>query len=56
MRDFLKLEIESEQQKRLEFNENHYRYLPGNLKQHLEDPPTRYEVYPKFPMKESINS
>jgi hypothetical protein len=31
----------------MDFNEKHYRYLPHNLKQLLEDPPTRYNIYPK---------
>jgi hypothetical protein len=29
------------------FNEEHHRYLPPNLKLMLEEPPTRYEIYPK---------
>jgi len=48
MRIYLKFELEVEQSKRLDFNDHHYRYLPGNLKSHLEDPPIRYEIYPKF--------
>ena len=31
----------------MDFNEKHYRYFPHNLKQLLEDPPTRYNIYPK---------
>ncbi|CDW83948.1 UNKNOWN [Stylonychia lemnae] len=45
---FLMQEIHQEQKKRMDFNDKHYRYLPGNLKQNLEDPPIRYEIYPKF--------
>jgi hypothetical protein len=43
---YLRKEITREQKTRLDFNEQHYRYLPPNLKALLEEPPTRYEVYP----------
>lgn len=48
MRAFFRDEIIKEQTLRLNFNEAHYRYLPQNLKQALEEPPTRYEIYPKI--------
>jgi len=31
----------------MEFNDQHYRYLPSNLKYLLEDPPTKYDIFPK---------
>jgi hypothetical protein len=42
------MEIEKEQSTRLNFNDQHYRYLPPNLKCMLEDPPTRFDIYPKL--------
>ena len=36
----------------MNFNELYYRYLPANLKSNLEEPPTRYEIYPKFKVDE----
>lgn len=48
MRQYLRIEIENEQSTRLNFNDLHYRYLPPNLKSMLEEPPTRYEIYPKL--------
>lgn len=40
--------MENEQTMRLNFNEKHYRYLPPNLKSLLEEPPTRFDIYPKL--------
>lgn len=48
MRNYLRQEIAKEQQIRLDFNEQHYRYLPQNLKTLLEEYPTRYDIYPKM--------
>ena len=47
MRQFLQDEIIKESRTRLDFNDQHYRYLPSNLKYLLEEPPTKYEIYPK---------
>ena len=47
MRQYLRSEMEKEQLTRLDFNDKHYRYLPQNLKVLLEEPPTRYDIYPK---------
>lgn len=40
-------EFEKESRTRMEFNDKHYRYLPSNLKYLLEDPPTKYDIFPK---------
>lgn len=48
MRNYLKAEIEEEVNKRMNFNDAIYRYLPANLKVLIEAPPTRHEIYPKF--------
>ena len=48
MRAFIDKEFENESKSRLEFNDQHYRYLPSNLKYLLEEPPVRYDIYPKF--------
>ena len=47
MRQYLSSEFNQESKIRMDFNEQHYRYLPSNLKQLLEDPPTKYDIYPK---------
>jgi hypothetical protein len=47
MRAQLQEDIGREHEKRLTFNEQHYRYLPPNLKIMLEEPPARFDIYPK---------
>lgn len=47
MEYYLQQEFEQETRTRMQFNEQHHRYLPQNLKYLLEEPPTRYTIYPK---------
>ena len=47
MRSFLQNEFFKESKVRFNFNEEHYQYLPHNLRQELDDPPTKYDIYPK---------
>lgn len=55
MRAYIDREFKEESQKRLEFNDQHYRYLPQNLKYMLEEPPIRYDIYPKFESQTGID-
>lgn len=47
MRNYLKQELLQESQRRMDFNDLHYRYLPANLKYLLEEPPIKYDIFPK---------
>ena len=47
MEMYLNQEYEKETRLRMNFNETHHRYLPQNLRYLIEEPHTRYTIYPK---------
>ena len=56
IRVYMSERLAKEQEARIAFNQQHYRYLPPNLKNLLEEPPTRYTMYPKGPALSSATS
>ena len=54
MTQFFEQEYAKETQRRMEFNDQNYRYLPSNLKFLLEDPPIKFSIFPKHLLVENL--
>lgn len=54
MTQYFEQEYAKETQRRMEFNDQNYRYLPSNLKFLLEDPPIKFSIFPKHLLVDNL--